>query len=67
MKNELIIELFDKYIFYLSRSLKTEDRYCKKLSLELSNCYKEMLEEKLNCTLNNDLIEKMRKELNNSE
>ena len=53
MKNELIIELFDKYIFYLSRSLKTEDKYCKKLSLKLSNCYKEMLEEKFKKELNN--------------
>lgn len=67
MKNKLIEELFDKYIYYLTRSTTCTDKYCKKISFELSNCYKEILEEKLNCNLTEDLIEKMRKELNNSE
>ena len=59
--NTLIEELVDKYIICLSRSVYLEDAEDRRISLCIANCYKEMLEEKLQRTLSTEDIKNIQK------
>lgn len=58
--NTLIEEIIDNYIICITRSVSLEDKDERRISLCIANCYKEMLEEKLECTLTDKDIKNLK-------